>query len=365
MILLSGTFLVLWSTHYAVILTVRLLTGTSHGIVYVTLICHGSENSYSQVRGRQLSNIVVMGNVGSIVAAVTTITYNHLQLETRELLIGIFTIVYAAVGTILIWYYGYESIVHLLQLGSDSEALEVMVKLRRDAEESPELQKEFSELRTHVAEDFNETTNIFANGNVKPLFVLLCVRFMAICSNNVLLNTILIAAVYVSLIDLIDIIYVPLALVICRTIGSLIGNILSDKYKRNLSISLIGGFAGVVLLVFAILFLIINIGIAFVWLLIVYQVLVGYSVDVVQLIVNGEAFALNKKRWSITVIVIVEQILHVTAMYVGFYVSLTVATVNSILLVSSIGIVASATIMYFMLPDTLSRSLRWCRDAYR
>lgn len=76
----------------------------------------------------------------------------------------------------------YESIVFLLANGTDLRALEIMLKLRNESRHY--IRRDFNEFKMMLVEDYSDGSNIFKNGNSRPLFLVLLLRLL-----NVLLTS--------------------------------------------------------------------------------------------------------------------------------------------------------------------------------
>lgn len=345
-----------------------MLAGLSHGIVYVAAIAHSSENAIAEMRGRQLSSL---GMVSIFSAVIVTGYYGLFAFSgiiEIELMMGIVTILYAIIAFALAICYGHlESVVFLMRNGHDREAFEVMCKLRSEHQETWAIRNELLELQSMIDEEAAGTGsgNILSDGNAKPLLFCTSTKVMTFLGQNILLNVVLIAVTFVALEGNVNIVYVPLVLTVSRAIGTTLAHFFVDKIGRKVFISAVGGVAGAALLLLGILMMTVaGIGTVFVVVVIAFQVAVGFATDPMQHVITGEAFGVNKKAWSISAAVVVEQALHVAAMYLGFYLLLTTASINSIILICSIGLIVLAAIMYLTLPETRVMSLRRCRDEF-
>lgn len=155
------------------------MAGLLYGITLVTLILHIADNSSQYMRRHFMWTISTINILPTVLLAefISTVT------GFCDVNASIGVIMFAmAIFTLIFMPCTYESIVFLLGNGTDLRALEIMLKLRNESRHY--IRRDFNELKMMVVEDFSDDGNIFANGNSRPLILVLLLRIL-----NVLLTS--------------------------------------------------------------------------------------------------------------------------------------------------------------------------------
>lgn len=97
--------------------------------------------------------------------------------------LGIFSLFFTllAISALLLYK---ESPMTLIKRGKEVQALKTMLILRGDVEETPEITKSFDEFRAMVAEEKHLNAGIFGAENVKPLIIVLLLKFAFVLTFN-------------------------------------------------------------------------------------------------------------------------------------------------------------------------------------
>lgn len=169
----STAFVFHQMSSYNLLLIGRALAGCLYGITLVTLILHIADNSSQFMRRHFMWTISTINLLPTVLLAefISTVT------GFCDVNASIGVIMFAlAIFTLIFMPCTYESIVFLLENGTDLRALEIMLKLRNESRHF--IRRDFNEFKMMLVEDYTDSRNIFANGNSRPLFLILLLRIL-------------------------------------------------------------------------------------------------------------------------------------------------------------------------------------------
>lgn len=343
----------------------RIISGTAHGILYVTIVSHTGENSSNEMRGRQLSVFAIILTAAAL--SVTACTYiDFLTSEGyasfAERKIGFVMLVCTVVGVALNTYRTNESVHFLLHRGRQHEAEETMMKIRDEKSLTQAIQNELDEIRLLLSQDKMESRNIISNGNLRPVLLLILLKLKAVVTNNAIINMML---TYITVALLGPSVPTPACTMILtgsRFLVTLVPIFVGDKYGRRWLQTWSGASAAVMLLLFIILLMAFQEMIGFIILLLLFQGCSGFGIEPMQHVYTSEAFSINKKALSIAFVSSVENILHILAILGMHFID---APWNPFVLSTAIVMLVIAAVLRIMLPETRGLSLRQCRDVFR
>lgn len=182
---LSAILMILLPQYFYAIFFARLIAGIGHGLGYVAVVEHFGEICEDQVRGRLGTSLHLFILKGGIISGPTIISFFSVEgrMDPNRFL-GICSLV-LSIGAILMTLVFYkESIVYLIRAEKDDEAIETLLLLRGQREETAEITESFNELKMMVIEDKDKGPGIFSDGNLKPLIVVTLVRIAFVLSFN-------------------------------------------------------------------------------------------------------------------------------------------------------------------------------------
>lgn len=169
----SIIFVLYQTSSYNFLLIGRSLAGILYGVTLITLILHIADNS-SQFMRRYfiwtISTITIMPTI-LLVELVSSVTSIRDTIAT----IGVIMFV-LAILTLIFMPCTYDSIIFLLESGMDLRALEILLKLRNESRAY--IRRDFNEFKMQLAEDCSDDSNIFGNGNSRPLFLIILLRLL-------------------------------------------------------------------------------------------------------------------------------------------------------------------------------------------
>lgn len=343
----------------------RIISGTAHGILYVTIVSHTGENSTNEMRGRQLSMFAVILTA----AALSVTACNYIDFLTgegyasfAERKIGFVMLVCTVAGVALNTYRTNESVHFLLHRGRQYEADEMMMKIRFEKSLTQSIQNELDEIRLLLSQDKMESRNIFSNGNVRPVLLLSLLKLKAVVTNNSIINMML---TYITVALLGPSVPTPACTMLLtgsRFLVTIVPIFVGDKYGRRWLQTWSGGSAAVMLLLFIILLMAFENMIGFIILLLLFQGCTGFGIEPMHHVYASEAFSINKKAFSIAFVSSVEYALQILAIFGMHFFD---APWNPFVLTTAIVMLAIAAILRIMLPETRGVSLRQCRDVFR
>lgn len=356
--------------NYLSLLFGRIFSGLSYGTAYITTVTHAAENSTKEMRGRVLASI----NYMIMISIFTVSIYNGILFPNGkeqyiEFSFSLFTIglFYCLLGLVLTPCLTYESIPFLLKRNREPEAFETMMKLRNETFETWTIRNDMQEMKLMVQQDKDEQwdKNIFARGNIRPLLILVGVKFMAVTSNNWFFNRIMMNFTAVNIDDVQVADYSGGILTGVRMAVALIPLFVMDKFSHKKLLTVSGAVSGVLLLILGMFS---SLSLSYyeyaLWLpmtaSILYQCVVGVSIDPLQHILLGEAFSTSTKSyWSFTFVTIVEHLLQIF-----MFLSVT-NSFDVVLYVFGIASIFASFGFYYYLPETRGMSLRQARDEFQ
>ncbi|CAO1436498.1 unnamed protein product [Diamesa serratosioi] len=341
---------------YAVIFG-RFFSGIGHGLAYTAVLIHLADNSINHRRGLHGATIYLFIFSGIIIGNVSFTTMD----STRFVGVVSAAITLFSLLHILLLYK--ESVVTLIEKGHDEEAINVMVSLRSESNDTREIRNDFVEMKAMVTEDAVKTTQIFKDGNLTPLIQMLLLRIAFVMSFNLPLNTIRLSMIHnLSAIEnstyrlLIASVYTIVGLVVLFTI---------DNGRRPHFLASAGG-ASLLLIIQGVLFAFVDdiynsISLA---LLIIYQIFCGIGLGLTSDVYSSEAFRSIKRPASIAFTSILENVLQI--MFVILADNLIRTSISDIIVLLVCGTVIGliTTYFYFTLPETNNMSIRQTRDTF-
>lgn len=158
---------------YNLLLIGRALAGTLYGVTLVTLVLHIADNSSQFMRQHFMwiisaINLLPTVLLAEFISTVTGFCDVNASIGVIMFVLAIFTLIFMPCT--------YESIVFLLENGTDLRALEIMLKLRNESRHF--IRRDFNEFKMQLVEDYSDDRNIFSNGNARPLFLVLLLRLL-------------------------------------------------------------------------------------------------------------------------------------------------------------------------------------------
>lgn len=362
---IGNLFIIVLATQVWALCVGRLLVGLAFGIVYVPLIAHAGENGLPEMRGHIVSSIGLMYTFSTLMCVVLYIDYGK-ELGTvlnPEMLLGIVSLVLALTAALLTPCLTHESVVHMLQKGeTDAKVTETMCRLRCETAISWTVHNDLAEMQRQLEhEQRHVSPNILRQHNCRPLLLVTAMRVVSWLSNNFLMNGVQFVLLKIFLPYVTFECIVLLATM--RMLGAIIHVFVADALGRKTFVA--SAAIGGVLLVLLSIVLIAVTGLAGQVVLLVFlviaQIAFGLSADTMPHVMAAEAFALRKKPWSVAVVAMLEQGLHIcmcAAIWVLEYFNM------AMLYVPALVIVLLVSLLYWKMPETRGMSLTQCREEF-
>lgn len=166
----------------------RLLAGITHGVLYITVIVHASENSVKEFR--EILILIIGGalNCSHLLAALVFQPLDRVFFSKSFVLIG--TITYIAVGVALVLVFSIESIPHLVrQYCTESEVLDNLAKLQHKNKRHPTVYQDYLTIRKMCDDELmiygsSAYSKLFAKCNFRPLIFCCYGRVISVLSIN-------------------------------------------------------------------------------------------------------------------------------------------------------------------------------------
>lgn len=362
---LSSLLFIMYAIFIIPVMIARVLAGLSYGIVYITLIVHGCEVAVPKHRGFVITMIHFCLFVGVLISSSTLHqVYSILSYDYNpNTVIGILGIIFTIQAVILQLVVSRESPIYLLQHGHEQEALDVMVRLRSESQESWTIRNEFDETKRMLFEDAQSTSNIFGGKNLKSLLIVLLLKVSFVASFNMPLNLIWLENTEIKFYDgVIDTSGIYLSTIRMLLIAASVYYV--DGRKKKLMITSTS-VSGLILIVVAIFYNRIDDFFgspALITMTFLFQFFAGTGIGLIGDIYSSEAFNTTKKPLSIAFTSTIEFLLQIFLIAMHFYMD----EYNfEFLAVSCFIMLLISGIVTYYLPDTSNTSLREARNLFR
>lgn len=350
------------SNNAAVLIIARTLAGLAHGIAYITGICHGSENSVKEYRGTLLScfHFMILCSVFTVVAVFPIETDPSVDITYLNIIIGGLCLMYSVLGLAMVPCMTFESVVYLIQRQQYREAINNMMKLRNESQETWEIKNDFDEMKLMVAEDLRTKRSILKDGNTRPFILILLTKFVVALGFNYALNMIRVAAVVPLATDLWSGLLIWGIRFTVATVFIFLVDVLGRK--KLFSVSTLG--AGIALVFYGILYLTVDNHIALSIPILIFEVFAGIGMCNIPDVLMAEAFPITKKILSMTIANVMEHALQILIIAVTYQMSISNYIVPVVFSFGVILIVLTV-FLYMNLPETRVMSLRQARSEFR
>lgn len=341
----------------------RILGGFSHGLAYPVLLIHASEVACNRIRGYIIGTIHLCFVVGILVSS-----SNHFEVyKTRSYESdptqqnGISGLIIVVTGMILGVLLTRESPVFLLRGGRESEAENIMMRLRSESTITPQIQRDLEEFKVMIKEDSKASMNIFKCINLRSLAIVIMMKFGFVASFNIILNSCILEATEITFYDgTRD--WSPIIVSVVRMKVTIVAIFLVD-FKRRQSLSASTFISSMLMLSIALCSLMFTyskqgalINMILGLLLQVFTTVIGVLADVD----TSEAFDTAKKPLSIAFTSGLEYGIHILLIYLNFHLLLSLETLIAMMAV----VMIILSVISYKIPDTSNTSLRHARNLF-
>lgn len=170
------------------LITGRFIAGISHGMVYVAVIVHASENAVKEFR--EILILIIGGSINCsyILAAILFQPIDRVFLSESFLLFG--SLVYAVVGTFLVLKYSIESVPFMVQhYCSENEALEMLAELQGKKMTHRTVYQDYLTIRNMCDDElmtYGQCSffRLFSKGNYRPIIFCCYGRLISVLALN-------------------------------------------------------------------------------------------------------------------------------------------------------------------------------------
>lgn len=334
----------------------RLLSGFVYGLNHITVILHAADNSAPEIRGTIVRWIPYSKLLLLILAScLSDLTYTSIQLYNG---FGVFYIIFAVVALILTPFCVHNSLpLSLEKSQNDAVVLQELTKIRKGEREPGRIRSALTEMKLMLSEDKINGKNVFANGNIKPLLLVIGARVLSILINNVPVLILLTSALYnstskVSSNEFSGVLLFQLVL-------GWIVIFVADRIEFNRFYY--GGAViwSAVLIALSLLDSVLTDTFKYVyWIAIFGYVLIALGIEAISYNQLSEAFPSTKRAWSIVIVTLVESLAYLIIL--AFF----IFTLPFFILLISVSIVAISISLYKFMPNTHGVSLRNARNLF-
>lgn len=357
----SGLFIAL-PGNAAVLIIVRALAGIAHGFTYITGICHASENCVKEYRGTLMSmfHYMILISIVTVVFIIPVDSEPELDNFDINMVIGILSLLYSLMGLAFIPCLTYESIVYLIQRQQYREAINNMIKLRNESQETWEIKNDFDEMKLMVAEDLRTKRSILKDGNTRPFLMIVLTKIVVALGFNYTLNMIRVAAIAPVTTEM----WSPGTVFGIRAVVATICVFLVDVYgrKKLFAISTLG--AGASMILYGIVYLTTDHQIGQSIPIFVFEVFGAIGMLNIPDVLMSEAFPITKKILSMCLASLTEYALQILFIAVTYQMSVSDYLLPVVFTIGSL-LVVLAVFLHMNLPETRVMSLRQARSEFR
>lgn len=347
-------------------MTARGLIGFGHGCAYLTAMIHASEILTQKLRGMTISSLNLLIVSSMLIGGILTLfddqegnVFGSIQW------MGIIGIIACVIGIILVPFFARKSPVQLIRQRKFNEALLVMVALRSESSETMSIRSEFEELRSMVEEDELSSKEIFDEGNLHPLYLIILLKIGSVLAFNYCVN--IIRLKYATMfVDENDYDYGVMTFMIIRQLGCVVTLFTIDTIGRRLHYVVSFGGSAVLLIAMAVV-------IAFdsslnQWIIgtlqLCFEFLGGLGIGMIADVYASEAFNTIKKANSIAFATSVEMTLQ-AAIIAGTFNFIPSDNFDYIYLsIAGILLLVITTLLFMKLPETARKSIRQTRNEF-
>lgn len=379
-LLASSCALTAFPVNFYVIVFARFFAGIAHGLVYVTIIGHLSENCTKWLRGFHGTFNFLCLQIGLIVSLPSIIAYGNRQLSIHPWRInGGVCCFLSVIAIICTLKFTKESVVDLIKNGRDQRALRTLQYLRGEKFETTSIRDDFDDFKVMIIEDkMTESNSLLSDGNVRPLMLTLLLKISFVLSFNNSLNMIRLNVYFVNDFLLIWMLFPRIV------IGLIVIYTIENGRRVHYVTSSIA--ASVILTTLGILKLVqVQINVIDLIIFIAFEIGVSIGIGSVIHVYDAEAFRTIKKAKSIAFTSIVEQILQIILIFLANFIfnsssnnsgsqddeagggALTMEFYEEIFIFTSAFLLIAITIYMFHrqhLPETKQVSIRRTRNMF-
>lgn len=173
----------------------RFLAGLSHGLVYITVITHASENAVKEFREILILLIGGSMNFSYVLAAIVFQPIDRVFLSESFIFIG--SIVYAFLGLFLVLLCSVESVPYLVRnYCTESEALKLLAELQQKSVNHRTVYQDYLTIRKMCDDELmiygkSSFKRVFSKGNFRPIIFCSYGRIISVLALNLPVVTII------------------------------------------------------------------------------------------------------------------------------------------------------------------------------
>lgn len=357
-VVISAILMIAVPQFFWAIFSARLMAGIGHGLAYVIAVQHFGEICDEKVRGwigTSLHFFLIKGGIISMPPIIRFFSGEGRMDPNRFL--GIFSLCLTCFAIFMTLRLHKESVLTSIRSGRDSDAIQTMILLRGEVEETPEITENFNEMKTMVADEKISKSGVFAENNLRPLLIVLLLRVAFVLSFNYALKYIRVNMMNIAWVDiLVNVLHTVIIISVMITI---------DRGRRNFFLISSCG-TSVVLIIFGSLRASVNnmSEITVVFMFTLFELFSAVGLGLTSHIYSTEIFATTKTAASIALTSVFEfivQILFIVWVDNQIYLYSFDAT-----LLLTCGLLMSfiSIYLFFKLPETNNVSIRETRAKY-
>lgn len=346
-----------YTTVYFIVVA-RIVIGLSHGVLYVVLLCHSSENAMAETRG------AVVGTVGAVLACGGLIVGVGGSVDNINVFVGTISLVLCGFALLAGVTVHSESAVFLIRKGDYQAAIGHLMRLRSESSISAATQTEYDQLRQDIEHEMGASKNIFVPNNGRSMGLACLLRILGVLTNNCYVNFISMFYVVGLYLTTEESVYVAAILLTgVRLLSVLISTLVADQFGRKPFIWLAGYAGGLMQLASVVYFRTLNLDEIIynhTWLIAGFalsQACFGYGLDNMPHVVVAESFAHSKRSFSIAFISTVVHVVFIGSFLLFYHFGLAnyegvYANINTVMIVATLLVLGLTGCLHWLLPET-------------
>lgn len=350
--------------HITFVCMTLLLSGFCYGFIYITYLTQIGDNISKTVRGYVLTVLPIMTTVAMLVV-VGFAEFLSNQYEYFRYVYNSFVLIIVLCAGFITLSNTKEPLSRLLKMNYENKALDTLIELRNETQETWTIRTELDEKKLMVGEDFAEYDvtcgfqTIFFNGNLNPLYMVCILKVMNVLSSNLVL--------FFTSVQIIskDVAFaVKIGLITTKIVVMFIPKFSIDRIGRRWLL-LVGGLGcSICMMLFAanISNLITIRHDVIIAVIIFIHVFAALGIEPVQHVYAAEAFSLDQRNASIAFATCIEYIEHIGIILLWTHEEDLQRDI--FFYASSATLFLLTILMFFKLPETKSKTIRQCRTEF-
>lgn len=353
----------MWINAFSLFYIARFLAGLVFGFEYIMMITHIADNAWKMTRG-YICGYFSIATLFAYLLGFLSSGYSWRTTETYHLWTNIMIVIFFFIGILMIQFTA-EPLTNYLKWNDLTKAEEIFTDLCDSVIEPNRIRSEVCEKARMMSEDYDDDRvwsnwwEIICNGNGKPLIGLILLRLTNLFTLNLFFIALSASEIYKR-----ELFIMQVILIIIRFLIFFIPRYSLDKLGRRPFLLISGVGSGILFIPFtAHVCEWINIENGLMALIAVFiHVFATFGIEPVQHVYATEAFPLSKRNASLAVVTCVEYVGN--CLIIIWWLNKMTAFLNVVLILSPFYLIIVTILLFALLPETKSKSVRKCRAEF-